>query len=148
MNNRRDDHDDHPLWKVVLCIGLVIAFISLVVVQCAHADSVIEADNGWNIEVPEGWSVSIAPEGYNFNPYHKKNNPKGVLPGWGGWPHYDEYLRSINCAPGELVVSPSICPPQPKFVKPYSQCYFEPVEEKEVEEERCLVISPATECED
>ena len=52
-----------------------------------HA-AVIYFDNGIAISVPEStWQVEIHPIGFNSLPY-SKYNPKGKLPGFGGWPEY------------------------------------------------------------
>lgn len=110
---------------------------------------VIEYPNGYNLEVPEGWEIDVRPKGFNNAPYSKEN-PAGKLPGWQGWPWYSLYLQSLNCYPGDLVTSPSVCPPQPRFVRPDTQCYQEPVPVPTEQEVRCLVISPGgdLECED
>jgi len=131
---------------MAILMGCIVALVLILFVQCATASSEVELDNGYNITVPEGWNVVVLPTGYNLNPYDAKKNPKGKLPGWGGWPKYTAYLESIGCGGDGLVISPAVCPPQPEIYKPYTQCYFEPVQVKE--EESCLVISPATSCDD
>ena len=148
MMNKR--HDDKQKGRIIVAAFTVAALILLFTCLSmpVKADQVIEFDNGYNMEVPVGWEVSIYPKGFNLHPYDSVKNPKGKLPGWGGWPKYTEYLEKMNCHPGELVISPSVCPPQPRFVKPYTQCYFEPIPQKEPE--GCLVISPSdgSECSD
>jgi hypothetical protein len=123
-----------------------IILMFAMVAGVAQAQQVIEYSNGYNLVVPAGWEVSIHPKGFNSEPYDPVKNPQGKLAGWGGWPWYSLWLKAQNCAPGELVVSPSSCPPQPHFTRPDQQCYFEPLEVTPPEE--CLVISPGSECEE
>jgi len=111
----------------------IISAVVLLSAALAQAETIVSYPNGATVSVPEGWEVQIQPIGFNSLPYDPETNSSGKAPGWEGWPVYNYFLSLAGCTPGELVISPSICPPQPKFVTPY--CATDPVEEPEEEEE-------------
>lgn len=102
----------------------------------------VETASGFALEVPEGWEFQAVPEGFNTAPFDSATNPFGME--GGRFPVYDLFLRSIGCNPdGGLIISPAVCPPQPRFIVPQG-CYVVPPVEPQVE--KCpsgqLVISP------
>jgi hypothetical protein len=124
--------------------ALFAGLIALIVVMspAAQADVYVETDSGFALHVPTGWSFQAVPEGFNTAPFDSATNPFGME--GGRFPVYDLYLKGIGCDPeGGLVISPAVCPPQPKFIVPQG-CYAVPQEVPEVE--KCpsgeLVISP------
>lgn len=91
----------------------------------ASAETVVEGNNGVVFKVPDNWEVTIHPKGFNNAPYNKESNPKGILPGYGGWPGYTTYLDSLKCTSGGLVISPAVsCPPTPVVLE--TTCFYEP----------------------
>jgi hypothetical protein len=107
----------------------------------AHSETYVETSSGWAIQIPDGWDFQAVPRGFNTAPFDAALNPYGAE--GGRFPLYDLWLHLNNCSDGELIISPSNCPPLPKVV-PTQNCYTEPVEEVQVE--KCpsgeLVISP------
>lgn len=105
--------------QCLIFLGLV-AMVGIVSSQRAHADTYVETSSGWAFKIPEGWSFQAVPNGFNTAPFDAETNPFGMKQGQ--FPLYNLYLSTLNCHPGELVISPSACPPQPEVIEPLG-CY-------------------------
>lgn len=98
-------------------LATIMLFLMALAAPAAFAqnDITVYHPNGATLVVPaESWNVQSVPKGYNTKGYNVIGNPKGQLPGWGGWPGYTAELEAMGCGDG-LVVSPTVCPRQPYF---------------------------------
>lgn len=147
MNKQSGKRFDDKQKGKAITLAFVVAVLILVVTLCSmpsEAETVIEFDNGYTLDLPDGWEVVIQPEGFNSQTYDPEKNPSGKLPGWGGWPWYDLYLESIGCGEddGSPRFSPQpLCPPQPEFTQE-AQCYFEEPEPPCIVDTGAPVFSP------
>lgn len=75
--------------------NLIILLLTLSVFACvpAKANVTLHLDNGIIVNVPQGWSVQVVPEGFNSAPYDEETNILGKLPGFGGWPLLEPLCR-------------------------------------------------------
>lgn len=76
--------------KYYLALFVYLAVLGVCFPAQAQDDVVVYFSNGASLSIPaESWDVKGVPKGFNTAAYGP-GNPNGQLPGWGGWPEYDD----------------------------------------------------------
>jgi len=102
---------------------IALLAVTLMGAYAAYGDVVIETDNGFAFNVPDGWVVRAMPEGFNTAPFDQYDNPFGRRNGQ--FPVYQLHLKQLGCLDddGTPRFSPQpICPEIPTVV-PTQTCY-------------------------
>ena len=84
-----------PKTQRLLSTGLWVLIGILLVIMTTQAarSAEITYDSGLQIYVPEaGWHIAVRPKGFNNLPYSVDGNINGQLPGFGGWPLWNDYI--------------------------------------------------------
>lgn len=88
-------------------------FLFLMLFSVSSYSAVIYWDDGTALNVPEStWEVKAVPKGFNTAPY-SESNPKGMLPGFQGWPEYESCKGQLTL--GGVCEEPYFITPPPKL---------------------------------